>query len=94
MIEIISQRATKGILGKKSPPLVVIIGEESVDKTNGPDYCSKQQHLSVETQPSKINTYLLPIILPGERKDNIFVGNSSVEILMLSNYQYRSSCTL
>ena len=42
MIEIISERARISILGKKSPPLIVIVGEESVDKTNGPDYCSKQ----------------------------------------------------
>lgn len=61
------------ILDKKSPPLVVIVGEESVDETNCPDYCSKQQHLSVEAKPSKINTYLLPIILPVEGKNKFLL---------------------
>lgn len=70
---------------KKSPPFVVIVGEESVYETNCPYYCSKQQHLSVETQPRKINTYLLSIILPVEGK-NIFYVNSSAASLMLIKY--------
>lgn len=72
---------------KKSPPFVVIVGEESVYETNCPYYCSKQQHLSVETQPRKINTYLLSIILPVEGKNNnIFYVNSSAAGLMLIKY--------
>lgn len=50
------------------PPLIVFVGEESIDETNCPHYSSKQQHLRVETQPRKINTYLLSIILPVEGK--------------------------
>lgn len=74
-----SKRPTKQVY---IPPLIVIVGEESIDETNCPYYCSKQQHLSVETQPCKINTYLLPIILPVEGKTKcceFFCGHISSE---------------
>lgn len=44
------------------PPLIVTVGEEPVSETNRSNDCSKQQHLSVETKPSKINANLLAII--------------------------------
>lgn len=50
------------------PPLVVIIGEESIDETNGSNYGSKQEHLCVESQPCEINPNLLSIIFPVEER--------------------------
>lgn len=50
------------------PPLVVVIGEESINETNGSNYRSKQEHLCVESQPCEINPNLLSIIFPIEEK--------------------------
>lgn len=52
----------------KSPPLVVVIGEEAVDEAQASHYGSKEQHLGVETQPGEINPDLLAIVLPVRRK--------------------------
>lgn len=51
---------------KNSPPFIVIVCQESINETNCPNYSSEEQHLSVETQPCKINTYLFSIIFPVE----------------------------
>lgn len=50
------------------PPLVVVIGEESIDETNGSNHGSKKEHLCVESQPCEINPNLLSIIFPIEEK--------------------------
>lgn len=50
------------------PPLVVVIGEESINETKGSNYGSKQEHLCVESQPCKINPNLLSIIFPIKEK--------------------------
>lgn len=55
---------------EKSPPLVVIVREEAVDEAKTADYGSKEQHLGVETQPRKINTDLLPVVLPVEKNQS------------------------
>ena len=47
-----------------SPPDVVIEGEQSIEKADQADYRSEEQHLSVETQPGKVDPNLLPVILP------------------------------
>lgn len=63
------------------PPLIVVIGEESVNKTKCSYDCSEQKHLSVETKPSKINANLLPIIISVEDRKNVLLLSNLTDML-------------
>lgn len=46
------------------PRHIFIKGEKSVEEADEAHYCSEEQHLGVEAQPSEIHSYLLPVVLP------------------------------
>lgn len=52
------------------PCYVVVITEHAVDKTYKAHDSSKEQHFRVETQPSKVYSNLLPVVLPA--RANVF----------------------
>lgn len=79
---------------KNSPPLVVVISKESVKKTECSNYCSKQQHLSIKTQPSKINANLFSVIFPVEEKYSKIVVMNPVAGLIWSKYATANSTCL
>lgn len=68
---------------ERLPPTAVILIEVAIEEAGHAHHSCKQEHLRVVAQPSKVDSNLLPVILPGEReREGIFRGSSLCSLIL------------
>lgn len=59
---------------ERVPPTAVILVEVAIEEAGHAHHSCKQEHLRVVAQPSKVDSNLLSVILPGEgEKEKVFL---------------------